>query len=136
MATLHIPLCQRLVQLHTLGVDAVVVFADGHIQRAVDLGAMHVELHLHEVLGLGLLDSMLLKVGKALGAVRLELSHMVLLGCLRHARLDDGVDAARHMRAKVHARLVAASGAADVQANGTQVCHDGGLFHLAPAKQA
>jgi hypothetical protein len=123
-----------LVVAHSLGIDAVVVLADGHIQGAVDLGAMHVELHLDEVLGLGLLDPVLLQVSKTLAAVRLELGHMALLGRCRHARLDDGVDAAGHMRTEVHARLLTAG--AHIHANGAQVRHDGGLLHLAPAEQA
>ena len=70
---------------HALGIDAVVVLADGHVQGPVNLGAVHVELHLHPVLGLGLLDPVLLQVVKGLLAVRLELGHVALLGRFRHA---------------------------------------------------
>ena len=66
--------------------------------------------------------------------MRLELGNVALLWRDWHARLDDGVDAAGHVSTEVHARLLLAG--ANVHANGTQVRHDGGLLHLAPAEQA
>ena len=67
--------------------------------------------------------------------MRLELGNVALLGRFRHARLDDAVDAARHVRTEVHARLLL-SCATHIEADGAQVRHDGGLLHLAPAEQA
>lgn len=134
-ASLDVPLGHILLVAHTLGVDAVVVLADSHVQGPVDLQAVHVELHLDKVLGLGAgYRPGLLKGCKALAAVRLELGHVALLGRCRHARLNDGVDAAGHVGTEVHARLLLAG--ANIHADGAQVRHDGGLLHLATPEQA
>ena len=81
---------------------------------------MHIELHLHEVFGLGLLHALLRQVVKALFAVRFELGNVALLGRLGYAGFNDGVETAGHVRAKVHALLLGA-GHTQVEADSAQV---------------
>ena len=53
-----------LVVFHALGVEPVVVFADGDVKRTLDLGAQHVDLHLRPVQGLGNLHALLFQIIK------------------------------------------------------------------------
>ena len=57
VAAVNVLLSHSLVVTYSLGVDVVVVLADRHVQGPINLGAVHVELHLDKVFRLGLLDA-------------------------------------------------------------------------------
>ena len=80
MAALNQTLCRFFVVSDALGMQTVVILAHGHIQSTINASSSHVYLHLCIVLRLGLLDTMLFKVGKRLDAVRLELDNVAFVG--------------------------------------------------------
>ena len=121
-----------LVVPHPLGVQAVIVLADGHVKRAVDIHAVHVDLHLGEVHRLGLLHAVLDHVLKGLLGVRLELGHVPLLGGLWHAALNDAVKAARDVATKIDTRLTGLN----VDACALEVGNDRGLLVMSAPEQA
>ena len=116
-------LSHRHVIAHALGVHPIIVLADSDIERPVDLGAVHVALHLNVMLRLRLLDALAFQFVKALLTVRLELGNVSRFRCFRHARLDDAIEATADMTAKVHFRLLF-TGGADVDTDSTKIGHD------------
>ena len=117
-----------------LGVDAVIILADGQVQRTIDASACHVDLHLHKVLRLRLLHAILLQIIKCFFGCSLELGNVLGFGRFWHTLVDDRIDAARHMAAKVD--TVLGRHIAHIDANSTQVAYDVGLLLVATTKQA
>ena len=118
------------IQFQALGVDSVVVLANGNIQGAFQLSAVHIHLTLCKVHGLTLCHAILLKVVERLEAMGLELQNVFSFRRTRYA-LADTVQAAAHMAAEVNPAL----GAIHAHANGSQITDDGGLLVLTTAKK-
>ena len=61
------------VKVHALEVIPIIVLADSGIQRTLQPGAQHVDLHLRPVLGLGFLNAIFRQRIKGFFVVRLDL---------------------------------------------------------------
>ena len=85
---------QFFVKAHSLGVDAVVILADRQVQRPVDFGAEHIDLHLDVVHPLGLLNALFDHSIKRLLGVSLELGDVLALFGTRHARMNHAINRA------------------------------------------
>jgi hypothetical protein len=50
------------IKLDALGVNSVIVFANGHVQGAINLRSGHVNRHLYKMLWLGFFDALLFQI--------------------------------------------------------------------------
>jgi hypothetical protein len=72
------------IKLHSLSVDAVIILANGHVQRSINLSASHVHLHLYKMLWLGFFDTLLFHIVKRLGAMGFKFGYVFGLGSAWH----------------------------------------------------
>ena len=127
--------CKGLVIAHPLGVQPIIILADGQIQRSVNLSAMHVCLHLGIVHGLGKLDAYLQYIVKRFLGMSLELGNMTFSRRSRYARLNNSVNTAADMAPKIHPCLPT-FGRVNLNPDSLEVGNDSRLLIMTTPKQA
>ena len=134
MPSLNVFFRHLFVVPNPLGVDRVVVFADRQIERAVNAGAVHVDLHLGVMFRLGFLDALIPHVVERFQRMRLEFSNVPLVRRFRNPALDHGIQTARNVASKINIGLLFS--VLNFNSNRSQVFQDIGFFLMATPEQA